>query len=77
VPRFRGNARLRDTAVQQVVPNEVLLASAAVSVLANAIPAMLPAVRAVVRHPDGTITAPLPRAKMVMAAEPDPASGPT
>jgi MFS family permease len=101
-----------DTAIQQVVPNEllsrfrsydfllafvampvgyaiagplestfgagkVLVASAAVDVLANAIPAMLPAVRAVVRHPDGTITAPLPRAKMVRAAEPDPASGPT
>jgi MFS family permease len=101
-----------DTAIQQVVPNEVLsrfrsydfmlafvampvgyaiagplqstfgadkvlLACAAVNVLANAIPAMLPAVRAVVRHPDGTITAPLPRAKMVSAAAPDPASGPT
>ena len=82
-----------DTAIQQVIPNEllsrfrsydyllafvaipagyaiagplqsafgadkVLYAAAALAVAANAIPAMLPMVRAVVRHPDGTITAP-------------------
>jgi MFS family permease len=82
-----------DTAVQQVIPNEllsrfrsydyllafvampvgyavagplesafgadkVLYAAAAVAVIANAIPAMLPVVRAVIRHPDGTVTGP-------------------
>ncbi len=38
----------------------VLLAAAAVIVVANGIPAILPAVRAVVRHADGTITGPAP-----------------
>ena len=101
-----------DTAVQQVVPNEllsrfrsydfllafvampvgyavagplqaafgadrVLLACAVIAVLANAVPAMLPSVRAVVRHPDGTVTAPPPRARTMVSAEPDPASGST
>ena len=101
-----------DTAIQQVVPNDmlsrfrsydfllafvampvgyaiagplqsafgadkVLVACAAVAVVANAIPAVLPAVRAVVRHPDGTITAPPPRARAAVSAEPDPASGAT
>jgi MFS family permease len=82
-----------DTAIQQVIPNEllsrfrsydyllafvaipvgyaiagplqsafgadtVLYAASALAVAANAIPAILPMVRAVVRHPDGTITAP-------------------
>jgi MFS family permease len=82
-----------DTAIQQVIPNDllsrfrsydyllafvampvgyavagplqsafgadtVLYAAAALAVVANAIPAVLPVVRAVVRHPDGTITAP-------------------
>lgn len=82
-----------DTAIQQVIPNEllsrfrsydyllafvampagyaiagplqsafgadrVLYGAGALAVAANAIPAMLPVVRAVVRHPDGTITAP-------------------
>jgi MFS family permease len=57
--------------------DRVLLACAAIAMLANAIPAALPAVRAVVRHPDGTISAPLPRARTIVPAEPDPASGPT
>jgi hypothetical protein len=82
-----------DTAIQQVIPNEllsrfrsydyllafvaipvgyaiagplqsafgadtILYAASALAVAANAIPAILPMVRAVVRHPDGTITAP-------------------
>lgn len=82
-----------DTAIQQVIPNEmlsrfrsydyllafvampagyaiagplqsafgadnVLYAAAALAVAANAVPVMLPIVRAVVRHPDGTITGP-------------------
>lgn len=82
-----------DTAIQQVIPNEllsrfrsydyllafvampvgyaiagplqsafgadtVLYAASALAIAANAIPAILPVVRAVVRHPDGTITAP-------------------
>ena len=82
-----------DTAIQQVIPNEllsrfrsydyllafvampvgfaiagplqsaygadtVLYAASAFAIAANAIPAILPMVRAVVRHPDGTITAP-------------------
>lgn len=99
-----------DTAIQQVVPNDmlarfrsydfllafvampigyaiagplqsafgadkVLVACAVVAVVANAIPAMLPSVRAVVRHPDGTITAPPPRPAIVTAATPDPAGG--
>jgi predicted MFS family arabinose efflux permease len=38
--------------------DKVLLAAAAVAVVANVIPAVLPAVRAVVRHQDGTITGP-------------------
>jgi len=101
-----------DTAIQQVVPNEllsrfrsydfllafvampvgyalagplqsafgadkVLLACAAIAVLASAIPAALPAVRAVVRHRDGTITAPPPRARAVSPAEREAASEPT
>jgi MFS family permease len=80
-----------DTAVQQLIPNEmlsrfrsydyllafiampvgyalagplesafgadnVLYAAAALAVIANAVPAVLPAVRAVIRNPDGTIT---------------------
>ena len=56
--------------------DKVLVGCAAVAVVANAIPAMLPSVRAVVRHPDGTITAPAPRTAIV-AAEPDPAGEPT
>lgn len=39
-------------------PYKVLIGAAAIRVVANAIPAMLPAVRAVVRHRDGTITGP-------------------
>lgn len=39
----------------------VLYAAAALSVAANAIPALLPVVRAVVRQDDGTVTAPPPR----------------
>jgi len=39
----------------------VLLVAAAVIVAANGIPAVLPSVRAVVRHKDGTITGPMPR----------------
>jgi hypothetical protein len=85
-----------DTAIQQLIPNEVLsrfrsydyllafvampvgygiagplahaftadrvlIAAAAVIVAANGIPAILPVVRAVVRHEDGTITGPAPR----------------
>ncbi len=85
-----------DTAIQQLIPNEVLsrfrsydyllafvaipvgegiagplahafsadrvlIAAAAVIVVANGIPAILPTVRAVVRHEDGTITGPAPR----------------
>jgi MFS family permease len=85
-----------DTAIQQLIPNEVLsrfrsfdyllafvampvgygiagplahaftadrvlIAAAAVIVVANGIPAILPVVRAVVRHQDGTITGPAPR----------------
>jgi MFS family permease len=85
-----------DTAIQQLIPNEllarfrsydyllafiaipvgyaiagplasvfsadaVLLAAAAVVLVANAVPALLPVVRAVVRHEDGTITGPGPR----------------
>ncbi len=38
----------------------VLLAAAAVIVVANGIPAILPSVRSVVRHKDGTITGPAP-----------------
>ncbi len=38
--------------------DKVLYAAGALAVAANAIPAMLPMVRAVVRHPDGTITGP-------------------
>lgn len=38
--------------------DKVLVAAAVVAVAANAIPAVLPAVRAVVRHEDGTITGP-------------------
>ena len=38
--------------------DEVLVAAAVVAVVANAIPAMLPAVRAIIRHRDGTITGP-------------------
>jgi hypothetical protein len=38
--------------------DKVLVAAAAVAVVANAIPAMLPAVRAVLRHRDGIITGP-------------------
>jgi MFS family permease len=98
-----------DTAIQQVIPNEVLsrfrsydymlafvampvgyaiagplesafgadkvlVGASVVAVLANAIPAVLPAVRAVVRHPDGTVTAPPPRTRDRPA---DPASEPT
>ena len=39
-------------------PDKILIGAAAVRVVANAIPAMLPTVRAVVRHQDGTITGP-------------------
>jgi MFS family permease len=96
-----------DTAIQQLVPNEVLarfrsydyllafvaipvgeavagplesafgadrvlFAAGAVIAVANLIPAVLPAVRAVVRHKDGTITGPPPSRKMppVSASEP-------
>jgi hypothetical protein len=38
--------------------DKVLVAAALVAVAASAIPAMLPAVRAVIRHQDGTITGP-------------------
>jgi hypothetical protein len=38
--------------------SDVLFAMAALAIIANGIPAILPAVRAVVRNPDGTITAP-------------------
>ena len=38
--------------------DEVLVAAAVVAVVANVIPATLPAVRAVIRHRDGTITGP-------------------
>jgi hypothetical protein len=41
--------------------DRVLIAAAAVIVVANGIPAILPVVRAVVRHEDGTITGPPPR----------------
>jgi MFS family permease len=85
-----------DTAIQQLIPNEVLsrfrsydyllafvampigygiagplahaftadrvlIAAAAVIVVASGVPAILPVVRAVVRHEDGTITGPAPR----------------
>ena len=98
-----------DTAIQQVIPNEVLsrfrsydymlafiampigyaiagplesafgadkvpVGASVVAVLANAVPAVLPAVRAVVRHPDGTVTAPAPRTR---DRPTDPASEPT
>jgi hypothetical protein len=36
--------------------DNVLYAAAALAVIANAVPAVLPAVRAVIRNPDGTIT---------------------
>jgi len=39
-------------------PARVLYAAGAVAVIANAIPAMLPAVRTVIRHADGTVTGP-------------------
>jgi MFS family permease len=39
-------------------PYKVLIGAAAIRVVANAIPAVLPPVRAVIRHQDGTITGP-------------------
>ena len=42
-------------------PGKVLIGAAAIRVVANAIPAMLPTVRAVIRHRDGTITGPQSR----------------
>lgn len=94
-----------DTAIQQLVPNEVLarfrsydylLAFVAIPVgdavagplqsafgadavlfgagatiaVANFVPAVLPAVRAVVRQKDGTITGPPPRRKVLTASKP-------
>src|SRR5260370_10749936 len=38
--------------------DKVLYSAGALAVVANAVPAVLPMVRAVVRHPDGTITGP-------------------
>jgi len=46
----------------------VLAGAAAVILVSNAIPAMLPAVRAVVRQQDGTITGPPARNAGVHAA---------
>jgi MFS family permease len=102
-----------DTAIQQLVPNELLarfrsydyllafvampvgyavagplqaafgaddalLGAAGVVVVANLIPAVLPAVRAVVRHKDGTITGPQPRVRpaIPLAETPEPTPGP-
>lgn len=55
-------------------PDQVLFGAAAVIVVVNAIPAVLPPVRAVVRQPDGTITGPPPGRR---ATAPRPASEPT
>ena len=49
--------------------DRVLVAAAAVSLVANAVPAVLPAVRAVVRHEDGSITGPPPRRRAYAAPE--------
>ena len=96
-----------DTAIQQLVPNEVLarfrsydyllafvaipigdavagplqsafgadrvlLGAGATVVVANFVPAVLPAVRAVVRHEDGTITGPPPVRKAGTVSAPTP-----
>jgi MFS family permease len=98
-----------DTAIQQIVPNEVLarfrsydyllafvaipvgdavagplqsafgadrvlLAAGATVAVANFVPAVLPAVRAVVRHEDGTITGPPPGRKAGTVFAPTPAA---
>jgi hypothetical protein len=94
-----------DTAIQQLVPNEVLarfrsydyllafvaipvgyavagplqsvfgadrvlFGAAATVAVANFVPAVLPAVRAVVRHKDGTITGPPPGRKAAPVSAP-------
>jgi len=58
-------------------PDGVMFAAAAVIVVANVIPAILPSVRAVVRHDDGTITGPAPRQSVLAQKAPAvPPSGP-
>jgi MFS family permease len=58
--------------------DDVLLAAAAVVVAANFVPAVLPKVRAVVRHKDGTITGPQDRTRppIPLAEMPEPTPGP-
>jgi hypothetical protein len=57
--------------------DDVLLGASAVLLVANLVPAVLPSVRAVVRHPDGTITGPPRRARLVtlQAETPEPSPG--
>jgi MFS family permease len=57
-------------------PNRVLFGAGAAIVVANFVPAVLPAVRAVVRHEDGTITGPTPsrRASVVPGPAPEAAA---
>lgn len=58
--------------------DDVLLGAAAVVLVANFIPAALPAVRAVVRHPDGSITGPPSRMRPVTPlaeTPPEPTAG--
>lgn len=47
--------------------DRVLLAAGGVMLVANLVPAVLPSVRAVIRHQDGTITGPPPRPRSVVS----------
>ena len=47
--------------------DRVLLAAGGVMLVANLVPAVLPSVRAVIRHQDGTITGPPPRPRSVIS----------
>jgi MFS family permease len=52
--------------------NRVLYGAGAVIVVANFVPAVLPAVRRVVRHKDGTITGPPPSRRAAVVSGPTP-----
>ena len=54
---------------QAFTPDKVLVGAGVAIVVANAVPAILPQVRLVVRHQDGTITGP-PPGRLAMAADP-------
>jgi hypothetical protein len=52
--------------------DRVLFGAAAAIAVANFVPAVLPAVRAVIRHEDGTITRPPPRRRRAAVSAPGP-----